>query len=337
MPFDNENPSDDIGTISEFETQFVSQADDEELLYEVEEITAERGNKYKVRWAGVDPATGKPWPQDWVNKRDCTDSLVMEWKKKNARKKKEASKKRGRQGSDSRSSTKTKASATSSSRKTRQSVVSDHTAPQTLSDDELPVHIFTVASKSSPSTKRKRRPESTEASTEGKRHKDEDEEPPRPRKKRKANMEVILPLSPVKQDGASVRATVKTAGQPYNRDNVSSEDEVRPNIPIKIGPPRGVQRQDSSGKGKGKRQDFSKATAGSHSKTPPAAQNDLKMRQRHSQASITPRVQKKSNPLPTELLLSPPALRQSPGPTSRTTVVTSCQPVVPGPILSPGA
>lgn len=65
-----------------FETQFVPQSNDEELLYEVEEITAERGNKYRVKWAGVSPVSGKPWPQDWVDKSDCTTSLVAEWKAK---------------------------------------------------------------------------------------------------------------------------------------------------------------------------------------------------------------------------------------------------------------
>ncbi|KAH7925228.1 hypothetical protein BV22DRAFT_975672, partial [Leucogyrophana mollusca] len=49
-------------------------------LYEVLEITAERGNKYRVRWAGKDPATGKPWPLDWVPKSDCTPDLVKGWK-----------------------------------------------------------------------------------------------------------------------------------------------------------------------------------------------------------------------------------------------------------------
>ncbi|KAF9233775.1 hypothetical protein BU15DRAFT_53439 [Melanogaster broomeanus] len=66
--------------VSERETQFVPRSDDDEVLWEVQEITAERGKKYRVKWAGIDPATRKPWSQSWVDKRDCTDQLVAEWK-----------------------------------------------------------------------------------------------------------------------------------------------------------------------------------------------------------------------------------------------------------------
>lgn len=38
-----------------------------------------QGNKYKVDWEGLDPATGKPWPPSWVLKTDCTEALVEEW------------------------------------------------------------------------------------------------------------------------------------------------------------------------------------------------------------------------------------------------------------------
>lgn len=67
-------------------TQFVSQEDDEQVLWEVIEITAENSAMYKVRWAGDDPATGKPWPQSWVLKHDCTPDLVQSWKLKQAKK-----------------------------------------------------------------------------------------------------------------------------------------------------------------------------------------------------------------------------------------------------------
>ena len=62
--------------------RFEPQDDDEETLWAVIEITAEKGNTYKVRWKGVDPKTMKPWPQSWVRKSDCTDDLVQEWKRK---------------------------------------------------------------------------------------------------------------------------------------------------------------------------------------------------------------------------------------------------------------
>jgi hypothetical protein len=73
--------------ISPLGTQFVPQDGDEEALWEVIEITAEKPTKYKVKWAGTDPATGKPWPESWVLKHDCTDKLVRSWKREQARKK----------------------------------------------------------------------------------------------------------------------------------------------------------------------------------------------------------------------------------------------------------
>jgi hypothetical protein len=73
--------------VSEPETQFVPQEGDEDELWEVIEITAEKNRQYKVKWAGVDPKTHKPWPQSWVPKHDCTDDLVKVWKKAQALKK----------------------------------------------------------------------------------------------------------------------------------------------------------------------------------------------------------------------------------------------------------
>ena len=73
---------------SDPETQFISQEDDDETLWEVIEITAEKKKLYKVRWKGIDPKTQKPWPQSWVAKHDCTDDLVRDWKLRQAQKKK---------------------------------------------------------------------------------------------------------------------------------------------------------------------------------------------------------------------------------------------------------
>ena len=55
---------------------------DDEILYEVIEITKEQFGEYKVHWAGVDPGTMEPWPQSWVAKHDCTDNLALAWKRK---------------------------------------------------------------------------------------------------------------------------------------------------------------------------------------------------------------------------------------------------------------
>ena len=73
---------------SDPETQFIPQENDAETLWEVIEITAEKGKKYRVRWKGDDPKTQKPWPQSWVAKHDCTDDLVLDWKLRQAKKKK---------------------------------------------------------------------------------------------------------------------------------------------------------------------------------------------------------------------------------------------------------
>ncbi|KAF8223256.1 hypothetical protein L208DRAFT_1057946, partial [Tricholoma matsutake] len=50
-------------------------------LWEVIEITSEKKKLYRVRWAGIDPKTNKPWPQSWVPMHDCTDDLVLQWKR----------------------------------------------------------------------------------------------------------------------------------------------------------------------------------------------------------------------------------------------------------------
>ena len=71
------------------ETQFVPQENDEDTLWQVIEILAERGNKYRVRWEGEDPVTRKPWAPSWVAKHDCTDDLVVAWKLKKLRAKKD--------------------------------------------------------------------------------------------------------------------------------------------------------------------------------------------------------------------------------------------------------
>jgi hypothetical protein len=74
------------------ETQFIPQSDDEETLWKVIEITAERPKQYKVRWDGLNPENGRPWAQSWVPKGDCTDDLRKEWKKKGKKREEEAKK-----------------------------------------------------------------------------------------------------------------------------------------------------------------------------------------------------------------------------------------------------
>ncbi len=52
--------------------------------WEVVEIHAEDGKRYKVRWAGEDPKTGKPWPLTWIPNPNpyCSSQLVKEWERK---------------------------------------------------------------------------------------------------------------------------------------------------------------------------------------------------------------------------------------------------------------
>jgi len=82
---DAESQTSDVSLTQGFEPQ----EDDEETLWEVIEITGEKPKYYKVRWKGTDPATLKPWAQSWVPKKDCTDDLVLEWKRKQKEKEKD--------------------------------------------------------------------------------------------------------------------------------------------------------------------------------------------------------------------------------------------------------
>lgn len=77
-----------------YQTQFVPPENDDEKLWDVIEILAERGKRYRVKWAGNDPSTGKPWAPSWVLKQDCTDDLIYAWKIKQAQKKKQAEKRK---------------------------------------------------------------------------------------------------------------------------------------------------------------------------------------------------------------------------------------------------
>ncbi|WWC70372.1 uncharacterized protein I206_104322 [Kwoniella pini CBS 10737] len=68
------------------ETQFISQSDDSDNLWEALEIIGERGPRrtgdYLVQWKGVDPSTKGPWEPSWTKKEGCTQDLVRDWKVK---------------------------------------------------------------------------------------------------------------------------------------------------------------------------------------------------------------------------------------------------------------
>lgn len=54
----------------------------QKICWQVIEIVAEEGKRYRVRWAGKDPKTGKPWPLGWVPSSSCSLDLVKEWEEK---------------------------------------------------------------------------------------------------------------------------------------------------------------------------------------------------------------------------------------------------------------
>ncbi|KAG8992881.1 DNA polymerase epsilon catalytic subunit, partial [Tulasnella sp. 427] len=60
---------------------------DSDGYWPIERIIQEKGKKFLVKWKGVDKASGKPWPNDWVNKTDCSESLIQGWEKEKADKK----------------------------------------------------------------------------------------------------------------------------------------------------------------------------------------------------------------------------------------------------------
>ncbi|KAK0199653.1 hypothetical protein DFS33DRAFT_181166 [Desarmillaria ectypa] len=121
--------------VSEAETQFVPKSDDEDTLWTVLEILQEKGKRYKVKWAGIDPETKKSWPPSWVPKHDCTPDLVMEWKRKKLSKTRRNSSKSFRGGSaisrvsksDTLSKTSNASSSTTVPYKSRQTVSKNET------------------------------------------------------------------------------------------------------------------------------------------------------------------------------------------------------------------
>lgn len=64
----------------------MEQEDDDENLWEVERIVGEKPGRYRVRWAGFDPKSGKRWPDSWVPSTDVTDDLKREFKHRKAAK-----------------------------------------------------------------------------------------------------------------------------------------------------------------------------------------------------------------------------------------------------------
>ncbi|KAJ3732709.1 hypothetical protein DFJ43DRAFT_291464 [Lentinula guzmanii] len=71
---------------SEAETQFIDLPDDDVNLWDAVEIVGESATQFKIKWDGMNPATGKPWPDSWVQKHDATPDLVQGWRLDHPRK-----------------------------------------------------------------------------------------------------------------------------------------------------------------------------------------------------------------------------------------------------------
>jgi hypothetical protein len=76
--------------------EFESRSDDDENLWTVDCILDEKKNLFLIKWAGIDPATTKPWANSWVHKSDVTDIARDEWRELKAQK---AAQKRKAKGS----------------------------------------------------------------------------------------------------------------------------------------------------------------------------------------------------------------------------------------------
>ncbi|KAI0639615.1 hypothetical protein C8Q77DRAFT_1082074 [Trametes polyzona] len=213
---------------SEHQTQFIPGSNDDEELYEVEEILAEQGNKYKVKWKGIDRETGKPWEPSWVYKHDCTDVLIREWKEK--KEKKKNARRKGGKSTGRRSTAPVKqgqraasTSTTTTARQTRR----DTQEPDPSTSKRSPSHASTSrvpASRVTPidSLPQKRRTQATDAA-------DEDAPGPsddynRPRKKRKVEVEIVL-SSPRAPPGDRI-AGFSVATEAANGHEDSSDEEM---------------------------------------------------------------------------------------------------------------
>lgn len=220
------------GELSEFETQFEPQSNDDDVLWEVIEIVAERGKKYRVRWAGNDPKTGRPWPLDWVPKHDCTDHLVGEWKRKKALKGRRSSKTSG-QKTASRASTFSKVSTTSTSQKSRS--LAEESVPVPTDYDEPPHAQPSTSKAQSSSSKRKRADVAKEPSISS--DSADSSEPEHPRKKKKLLTDKQTSTKLKRKATHRTPASHSQSIESDADDNVASA-RVGGGIPItRVGPP----------------------------------------------------------------------------------------------------
>ncbi|EKM55782.1 uncharacterized protein PHACADRAFT_195835 [Phanerochaete carnosa HHB-10118-sp] len=73
------------------EHKFIPKDDDDQTLWEALEITDEDDEAFRIRWAGLNPKTKRPWPLQWVLKEDVTDDLVKAWRQVKPKRRRSAS------------------------------------------------------------------------------------------------------------------------------------------------------------------------------------------------------------------------------------------------------
>ncbi|KAA1081915.1 hypothetical protein PGTUg99_028129 [Puccinia graminis f. sp. tritici] len=69
----------------------MAESSSQETEWEAIEILKERGGKYYIRWAGIDPETNKAWKPTWEPKSLANELLVEDWKEKKRKRKRRSS------------------------------------------------------------------------------------------------------------------------------------------------------------------------------------------------------------------------------------------------------
>ncbi|OAV99429.1 hypothetical protein PTTG_25376 [Puccinia triticina 1-1 BBBD Race 1] len=113
----------------------MAESSSQETEYEAIEILKERGGRYYIRWAGIDPETEKPWKPTWEPKALANELLVDDWKGKKKKRKRRSS---GRNSyrSESISYWSSNQSTSKAAEKTRRSTrlsLAEHSTPSTPS------------------------------------------------------------------------------------------------------------------------------------------------------------------------------------------------------------
>ncbi|TFK33475.1 hypothetical protein BDQ12DRAFT_738787 [Crucibulum laeve] len=229
---------------SSVESQFVPREDDLEVLWEVENITAEKGKLYKVKWAGLDPATNKPWKQTWVPKHDCTPDIVKEWKMKQAKKKQ---KEERRQALRRESIFSKKSRTSTASTMSIRSPASSSTATRRERSTTATLHPPSEEPTPKPATngKRKYAPRKSNAGDSASVQENGDTPTTRLRKKRKVDEEIFeVKESPSSPANMTVRPPPRKSVAVRREDSEEDSEEDDPPPPRYKGTGKAVARTE---------------------------------------------------------------------------------------------